>query len=80
MRSEGFGSDERLGAGSLAAELAAERAVRGAAVLTPAPGSGGEPSSSSLAAQLADREGLARAVLLAEVLGKPRALRPYGRR
>lgn len=31
------------------------------------------------AALLSTREGLARAVLLAEVLGKPRALRPYGR-
>lgn len=33
-----------------------------------------------VAQALASKEGLAQAVLLAEVLGKPRAIRPYGKR
>lgn len=42
------------------------------------PGRAGDLRQAAVA-QLASREGLAQAVLLAEVLGKPRALRPYGR-
>lgn len=37
-------------------------------------------AANPVAAMVASREGLAQAVLVAEVLGKPRALRPYGRR
>lgn len=39
-----------------------------------------ERVANPIAAMVASREGLAQAVLAAEVLGKPRALRPYGRR
>ncbi len=36
-----------------------------------------EESPNPMAEALASREGLAQAVLAAEILGKPRALRPY---
>jgi len=94
VRSEGF-SSEGIGTEGVRSEGVRSEGVRsegeaGGRLRTfgrsPAPGGpavglpGDQPAPSWLAAQLADREGLTRAVLLAEVLGKPRALRPYGRR
>lgn len=95
FRTEGFGS-EGVSTGVAASvaeerarfqeELAAFRRPRQdgglhqfgrGEVVTAEPESG---AAHPVAAMLASREGLAQAVLMAEVLGKPRAYRPYGRR
>lgn len=39
-----------------------------------------DPEPNPLAQVLASKEGLAQAILVAEVLGKPRAFRPYRKR
>lgn len=90
---EGIGSEGQsaMGFGSLADERARFQAER--AQFRQAYPEGGlvhmrveepvdiEPAPAHpLAGALASKEGLAQAVLLAEVLGKPRALRPYGKR
>lgn len=92
IRSEGFGS-EGVGSEGLPAEgvrasvvhraplstlRLGERPVEGGALAGTAAGPDVDPGR--WAALLSTREGLAQALLLAEVLGKPRALRPYGRK
>ncbi|MBP2017339.1 hypothetical protein J2Z79_000722 [Symbiobacterium terraclitae] len=83
VQSEGFSSEwhdrEGVGASAPLGARSPSAGREGPDSAAEAPALAG-PAPSPLAAQLLDREGLARAVLLAEVLGKPRALRPYGRR
>lgn len=96
VRSEGFGTEgvrtEGLASPGVRAEVVRSNPLstlrsRAESAAPPAPragpgagtGSAGDARRSALAL-LATRQGLAQAVLLAEVLGKPRALRPWGRR
>lgn len=89
---EGFGTEGQsaMGFGSLADERARFQAEREQFrrshpegllhVRLEEPESIEPVQANPLAAALASKEGLAQAVLLAEVLGKPRALRPFGKR